>query len=437
MASVSLGNWTKSFNLHSGSGSTNWRGFVSGPRNVFQSYSLPAIPAYGTSGESKVAIVAMGMDLGGYNEAGDFRFKIWRGAADSNGNYPTLFYSDRLRTANNGTDTDVTRKTVDFVSKTHDSTVADNPETHDPPVLTTSTTATTNFKWGFYSTSGYTTSFQEQANTAYNVYRDNTGGTWPSSLSGVFDIQTTDTDKTLIGRIYYVYIPSPPTINSVSAGVRSVTVDVAGSSDNGGDPDGMNYVIQVSTSSTFSTIAGEISYAGAGTSTISGLQNNTTYYTRVFASNTASIYMLESSNPSVWGSTVTTPPLPNWSTGETVIAEEAVINTYYQETFNATSADSYAVVGGSLPPGISLTTVSGYGVLYGTPTTVGSYSFTVRAVNAVGTADQGFSIEIIGGAQVRTSTGAWIKGTVNVRSSGSWVPGTINVYTDGAWKALG
>jgi hypothetical protein len=380
----------------------------------------------------------MGMDLGGYNETGDFRLKIWSGTPNSSGNYPQLFYSDRMRTANNGTLVDVTRKTVDFVSKTHDSTVDDNPETNDPPILNTSASGSTRYYWGFYATSGYTVSFQEQSNTSYNVYRDNSE---TSSLSGTFDVQTTDADKTLIGRIYYVYIPSSPVINSVSAGVRSVLVDIAGSTDNGGDPDGMNYVIQVSTSSTFLTIAAQVSYAGTGVTTVSGLANNTTYYTRVFASNTASTYMLDSSNPTVWGSTVTTPALPNWSTGDIDIAEEVVVNTPYTDygdfAFRATNATGYEVISGSLPTGLALTTVSGFGVLSGTPTVVGPYSFTVRASNAVGTANQSFSIEVIGGAQVRTSTGAWIKGTVNVYSSGAWVPGTINIYTNGAWKVLG
>jgi hypothetical protein len=387
----------------------------------------------------------MGMDLGGYNEAGDFRLKIWSGTADSNGNFVPLFYSDRMRTANNGTAVDVTRKTVDFVSKTHDSTVDDNPETTDPPILNTSASGSTRYYWGFYATSGYTVSFQEQSNTSYNVYRDQQVGqsppaTYPASLGGVFDVQTTDADKTLIGRIYYVYIPSPPSISSVSAGVRSVTVSVSGSSDNGGDPDGMRYLIQVSTDASFSYVFSQM-ISGAGTTTISGLANNTTYYTRVYALNTASDYMFEYSNPTTWPSTVTTPALPNWSTGDIDIAEEVVVNTPYTDygdfAFSATNATGYEVISGSLPTGLALTTVSGFGVLSGTPTVVGPYSFTVRASNAVGTANQSFSIEVIGGAQVRTSTGAWIKGTVNVYSSGAWVPGTINIYTNGAWKVLG
>jgi hypothetical protein len=391
----------------------------------------------------------MGMDLGGYNEAGDFRLKIWSGTADSNGNFVPLFHSDRMRTANNGTAVDVTRKTVDFVSKTHDSTVDANPETNEPPILNTSASGSTRYYWGFYATSGYTVSFQEQSNTSYNVYRDQQVGqsppaTYPASLEGVFDVQTTDSDKTLIGRIYYVYIPSPPVISSVSAGVRSVTVSVSGSSDDGGDPDGMVYLAQLSTTSNFSSVSASV-YVGAGTTTISGLANNTTYYTRVFAANTATWSMGEFSSPTTWASTVTTLPLPNWSTGDTSITTEAVINTSYIEygnfSFSAANANSYSVTSGSLPTGLTLTTVSGSGVLSGTPTTVGVYPFTVTATNTVGSVPNDFEIQIIGGAQVynpaATTVNKWVKGTIKVWNGTAWVPGELNIRTGGAWKELG
>lgn len=56
---------------------------------------------------------------------------------------------------------------------------------------------------------------------------------------------------------------------------------------------------------------------------------------------------------------------------------------------------TYSVVSGSLPPGLSLSsTAPALGKVTGTPTTAGNYSFTIRATNSLGTADQSFSITI-------------------------------------------
>lgn len=56
---------------------------------------------------------------------------------------------------------------------------------------------------------------------------------------------------------------------------------------------------------------------------------------------------------------------------------------------------TYSVHAGSLPTGLSLSAVSGNEAqVSGTPTVAGTYSFTLRAVNAYGTADQAFSVTI-------------------------------------------
>ncbi|MEO5560187.1 MAG: ice-binding family protein [Dokdonella sp.] len=60
------------------------------------------------------------------------------------------------------------------------------------------------------------------------------------------------------------------------------------------------------------------------------------------------------------------------------------IGTPYSQTLTAsggTAPYSFAVMGGALPPGISLTPA---GTLSGTPTASGSFSFTVRATDALG-----------------------------------------------------
>ena len=65
-----------------------------------------------------------------------------------------------------------------------------------------------------------------------------------------------------------------------------------------------------------------------------------------------------------------------------------------------------SLTAGALPPGLSLSLVSGS--LYqisGTPTALGSYSFTLHAVNAWGSADYSFTIGI--SAPPAGGGGAW------------------------------
>jgi hypothetical protein len=61
----------------------------------------------------------------------------------------------------------------------------------------------------------------------------------------------------------------------------------------------------------------------------------------------------------------------------------ATLGVAYSETIFANGGFSpYALsVIGSLPPGLSLN--SGTGVISGTPTTIGTYSFTIRAVDSL------------------------------------------------------
>ena len=75
-----------------------------------------------------------------------------------------------------------------------------------------------------------------------------------------------------------------------------------------------------------------------------------------------------------------------------------VIGAAYSQQFDLTPAaptTTYTVVSGSLPTGLSLNSISAdLGSITGTPTVAGTYSFTLRATNSFGTADQVFSIII-------------------------------------------
>lgn len=73
---------------------------------------------------------------------------------------------------------------------------------------------------------------------------------------------------------------------------------------------------------------------------------------------------------------------------------DAVINNNYLQSWDlapAATTTSFSIVSGSLPPGLSLAaTVTGtdQGSISGIPTVLGSYTFTIRATNAYGTADK-------------------------------------------------
>lgn len=68
---------------------------------------------------------------------------------------------------------------------------------------------------------------------------------------------------------------------------------------------------------------------------------------------------------------------------------------YYDQRFiyvEGATPITYSVVAGSLPPGVTL---SSLGLFGGRATTPGTYPFTVRATNSISSADRAFSIEIV------------------------------------------
>ncbi|MBV8790894.1 MAG: putative Ig domain-containing protein, partial [Pseudolabrys sp.] len=73
-----------------------------------------------------------------------------------------------------------------------------------------------------------------------------------------------------------------------------------------------------------------------------------------------------------------------------------VVGTAYSQTFvasNGTAPYSYAVIAGSLPPGLALN--GGTGALTGTPTTSGPYSFTIQGTDATPiTGSRSYSMQV-------------------------------------------
>lgn len=176
------------FNLHSGSGNTNWRGYtLSGNQVAFQRYTTPSCPidnqgAYGSSGTAKNRIVVsnMGFDCGGYTATTTVRFQIY----NSIGDY--LASSGTISLPNNGTTVDLPRINATIGPKT-----LSGGELH-----------------GFGIWTAGKLGFQKQVNTSYDVYRDSSAG-YTDNLGGAWST-VDDADKTMIGAVTYYYLPSAP-----------------------------------------------------------------------------------------------------------------------------------------------------------------------------------------------------------------------------------
>ncbi len=88
---------------------------------------------------------------------------------------------------------------------------------------------------------------------------------------------------------------------------------------------------------------------------------------------------------------------PAWGSFE--MFSDGVVGQDYDCQWDLTGASvptTYEIVTGDLPDGLALESVSGNtGRIYGTPTTAGTFNFTLRASNEFGSADQAFSITIV------------------------------------------
>lgn len=67
-----------------------------------------------------------------------------------------------------------------------------------------------------------------------------------------------------------------------------------------------------------------------------------------------------------------------------------------------TGTKSWAVTSGSLPTGLSLG--SSNGQLTGTPTTIGTYSFTITVANACTSDAQAYTVEVCSALEITTTS---------------------------------
>jgi hypothetical protein len=126
---------------------------------------------------------------------------------------------------------------------------------------------------------------------------------------------------------------------------------------------------------------------------------------------------------------------PSWSDNSLAAFQR---NATYSDGVTATNmgySGSYYISSGTLPNGISLNSSSG--AVSGTPTTEGSYSFTIAASNSYGTVTQSFTGTVTAAptaGKIRVFNGAsWVYGPVKVFSGSVWLEGQAFVYNGSAW----
>jgi hypothetical protein len=138
----------------------------------------------------------------------------------------------------------------------------------------------------------------------------------------------------------------------------------------------------------------------SGSATVSGLSPNTSYsfswYAQDsdgFGSGSYNFSTQAGGGPPFFPPTFppTFPSAPVWT--DNTVFEFAAKNQSYSDGVSATNSPTYSVISGSLPPGISLN--SSTGAITGTPTTVGTYNFTVQAANGGGSVTAALSIQVI------------------------------------------
>jgi FtsP/CotA-like multicopper oxidase with cupredoxin domain len=227
------------------------------------------------------------------------------------------------------------------------------------------------------------------------------------TTSGVFTftIQATDAQPLSISQAYSLTVTAGPltitTTSPLPGGLTGVvysrTIGVTGGV--------VPYTWAVSVGSlppglTLNTSTGVIS----GTPTTVGTSNFTIRVTdsQGVPATTTQAYSLAIASGTL--TITTTSPLPGGTTG---VAYGRTIGVS-----GGVSPYTWALTLGSLPPGLTLNTSTG--VISGTPTTVGTFNFTIRATDSQGvpaTASQAYSLTIAAGPLVITTTSPLPGGT--------------------------
>tara|TARA_B110000503_G_scaffold106718_1_gene159390 strand:- start:1255 stop:2733 length:1479 start_codon:yes stop_codon:yes gene_type:complete len=201
---------------------------------------------------------------------------------------------------------------------------------------------------------------------------------------------------------YYGLPNAPSSISASSTGQNSASISFSSVSASGvaGAPTGYKVQYKESSSSTWLDFTTTTSTSVS----VSGLSAGTSYNFRV-AGEISTISNVVSGATGTWSSTATattessTPPVvtpaPTWSGSY----NSGQVNSGYSQDFarasgHDTAYGNISIISGSLPPGLSPFASGEYFYVNGTPSSAGTYSFTLRAQNSGGITDSAFSIFI-------------------------------------------
>ena len=245
-------------------------------------------------------------------------------------------------------------------------------------------------------------------------------------------------DTSLSGTLTYAEAPAAPTPIAVdSATPTSLQARFSGNSDGGSAITG--WTLQYATNSSFTQNLKSVS--SSGTTTVTGLTPDTTYYFRAAGRN---VVTDNQGTTGPWsttfsGTTLASTPSPPVLTLTNVSATQVKLNwTAPSDGGSAiTGYDINEVFGGG--SGIVATTGAGTRTWTSGSLASGTHKFKVRAKNANG--DGSWSNEVsnritrTGYPKVRLS-GGWTGKPVKVYLSGSWAVKPVKVYKGGQWIAL-
>ena len=256
----------------------------------------------------------------------------------------------------------------------------------------------------------------------------------------------------------YAYISG--TVNATTSGTRTITVRATGPGGSTDDFDtfelrqalpswtddslpngkvGQSYSGSISASNTSYWSINE-SISGISATDTSGTTASLTGTPTSFGSYTVSATPYNSDNES--GGTrnisVTIEDSDISWTDNTLSTTTVVEGQAYSDGVSATgsSSISYSVSSGSLPTGINLNTSTG--AITGTPTSPGSYTFTIQANNGdssdtITTSSLNITVEVAGGFMKVWNGSAWVEAPAKVWNGSAWVEGTVKVWNGSAW----
>lgn len=247
--------------------------------------------------------------------------------------------------------------------------------------------ATTNYALGTGTT--YYAGLRTQSSSgAYSTRTNET-----STGSKVYQNTTTSNGQQWVQFVYYGLPNKIASIAAETTGPTSVSVTFSQGTapETAGNP--TSYKIQYKAASSATWLDYETVSGYPANVAVSGLSESTSYNFRVAGINGISSFVSSATGP--WSNTATATTtnsvqVPTWS-GSYSSGQE---DSYYSSYATATNADSVSLLSGSLPPGVigNFSTSTDRYTISGTPTTPGTYTFSLRATNAGGNSDSSFSI---------------------------------------------